>query len=80
MNLRFLVLSGNQIEVIENLMLLENLQFLDLSDNLIKECDEGKFEQWTEVMFSFWPGKPGPVRCLEVRQMDPLTLRTRHAS
>nr|CAB3263539.1 leucine-rich repeat and coiled-coil domain-containing protein 1-like [Phallusia mammillata] len=34
-SLKFLTLAGNQIERIENLLHLELLQFLDLSDNLI---------------------------------------------
>lgn len=42
MEIRFLVLSGNKIKVVENIELLDKLQFLDLADNLIENLDPGK--------------------------------------
>ena len=38
---RFLTLADNKIKKVENLKILTNLQFLDLSDNLVEEFDGG---------------------------------------
>ena len=38
---RFLTLADNKITKVENLKILTKLQFLDLSDNLVKDFDEG---------------------------------------
>ena len=38
---RFLTLSDNKITKVENLKILTNLQFLDLSDNLVEDFDGG---------------------------------------
>ena len=42
MSVRFLTLAGNQIEKIENINMLDQLMFLDLSDNKIEAFDPGK--------------------------------------
>ena len=42
MTLRFLTLAGNQIDKIENLRILDELKFLDLSENQIESFDPGK--------------------------------------
>ena len=38
---RFLTLADNKITKVENLKILTNLQFLDLSDNLVEDFDGG---------------------------------------
>ena len=38
---RFLTLADNKITKVENLKILTKLQFLDLSDNLVEDFDEG---------------------------------------
>lgn len=38
---RFLTLADNKITKVENLKILTNLQFLDLSDNVVEDFDGG---------------------------------------
>ena len=38
---RFLTLADNKITKVEHLKILTNLQFLDLSDNLVEDFDGG---------------------------------------
>jgi Leucine-rich repeat (LRR) protein len=52
-NLRFLVLARNRIQKVENVIFLENLQYLDLSDNAIDELDVDELPDQALAYVSF---------------------------